>query len=159
MINELIIVNESGLALFYQNFIGKSPKDYQQIAAFFTALNTFAKSGGMNDEISLIAMENNIFRIFKKDNLNFIFNCRKKELNQKILNQLIIKIANEFIGRYKEKIDKFNGEIAVFDPFTEDIDKICDIKTKKSKKSSEILKNFLGLEDKKIDYKKVLDSL
>jgi hypothetical protein len=72
---------------------------------------------------------------------------------------MIKKIADAFMGRFEEEISAFNGKISVFDPFSENIDNICETKTKKSKKSSEILKNFLGLEDKKIDYKKVLNSL
>ncbi|MBD3227040.1 MAG: hypothetical protein GF329_02545 [Candidatus Lokiarchaeota archaeon] len=159
MINELIIVNESGLALFYQNLLGKIPKEYQQIAAFFTALNTFASAGAVNDEVKMISTEKSIFKIIKRDEFSFIFSCSKRKIDESKLNTTIRRIVEEFLNEFNKEINRFNGDISIFDSFSENIEKICNIKTKKPKKSSEILKNFLGINDKKIDYKKVLNSL
>jgi len=157
MIKELIIVNMAGIALFYQNFEKKDVENYQSIAAFFTALNSFAKES-VKDDLNMIQMGTDIFYFYSDQNLNCIIKCALKTVDEKRINELAKRIINQFKNKFSDEIENFEGAITIFDTFTEDLDDICQVKIKTKEKSSKILQNFLGL-DKQIDYKKVLDGL
>ncbi|MHA1232270.1 MAG: hypothetical protein ACTSRP_16725 [Candidatus Helarchaeota archaeon] len=157
LIKELIIINHSGIAIFYQNFVGEKDIDYQSIAGFFSALNTFANHS-INDKINSIVMGKEICYFVMKDDLYFIFRCAKKDFSEKQLKQKAEKVVNKFLQEYGDLLKDFKGNIACFNSFSEKLSDILEINTANLKPSSEILSNLIGL-NKTINYKKVLDSL
>ena len=156
MFKELIIVNNAGIGLFYQQFDRKI-EDHQSIAALFSALKTYAQMT-VGDELTCIVLGESTINIYNRDELNSIFRYNKNETTENRINLLAETIIDSFFNKYRNEITRFKGVIKCFDSFSDDLGEICQIKPKTTKKSSEILNDFLGL-NKKIDYKKVLNSL
>ncbi|MHA1268453.1 MAG: hypothetical protein ACTSPY_01580 [Candidatus Helarchaeota archaeon] len=156
-IRELIIVNDAGIAIFYQNFASDNNIDYQSIAVFFTALNTFANYS-INDKINSIVLGKKIYYFVRKDNLNFIFRCDKKDFSENVLKSKAEKVVVEFYNKFCDVLKEFDGNISCFNSFSDKLSEILGISNKNTKPSSEILSNLIGF-NKKVNYKKVLDSL
>jgi len=76
---------------------------------------------------------------------------------------ILEQIAKRFRNRFKDEIQKdgrFSGDVKVFDSFTDDLNKLLQIKSpnKEKNRSSELLQDLLGIK-KKINYKRVLANL
>ena len=77
----------------------------------------------------------------------------------------LIKLQQSFLDNFKDiicEIENFDGEVSQFDSFEDNVlnlfDKIKNKENKNMKKSSEFLKDLLGLK-KEVDYQKVLNNL
>jgi len=156
MINEFLVVDRSGIALFYFDAEGNG-KEHQRLASFFTALDIFVKEG-FKDSIKMIKLVNKIYYLYPKDNLIFIASILKTNFKEKLVEEFMSKVSEKFLKKFTSNITQFKKDISIFDSFIYDLQELIGKKIKIKKKSSEILKDFLGI-NKKINYKKVLDAL
>ena len=132
MIQELLIINKAGIALFYFNFLEKSRKkdNYQLIASFLDQIAHFTKLG-LKDDLGIIMMSNYFYSYYKhkKSNLLIIFKCDKSnyenpKIIKKSLDIVAKKISDNFFMKFKDEIEDFNGNISRFKSFTKTIEDI-----------------------------------
>ena len=132
MIQELLIINKAGIALFYHNFINKLKKqdNYQLIASFLDQIAHFTKFGLKND-LGLIKMNNFFFSFYKhhKSNHRIVLKCDQSNFeNPKVIKKSLDivskKLADNFYNHYKEDLDNFDGNISRFHSFTTVIEEI-----------------------------------
>jgi len=132
LIQELLIINKAGIALFYFNFLGKSKKkdNYQLIASFLDQIAHFTKLG-LKDDLGIIMMSNYFYSYYKhkKSNLLIIFKCDKSnyenpKIIKKSLDIVAKKISDNFFMKFKDEIEDFNGNISRFKSFTKTIEDI-----------------------------------
>ena len=132
MIQELLIINKAGIALFYFNFLEKSKKkdNYQLIASFLDQIAHFTKLG-LKDDLGIIMMSNYFYSYYKhkKSNLLIIFKCDKSnyenpKIIKKSLDIVAKKISDNFFMKFKDEIEDFNGNISRFKSFTKNIEDI-----------------------------------
>jgi hypothetical protein len=135
MIQELMIINKAGIALFYYDFSGNNIfKDQQSLASYFDLICRFTKNQ-FKESLKTISLDNSIFFFFThKSRLHIIFKCDNKKFDSKLLESLANKIIDNFITNYRNDLKDFNGEISNFHSFSHVLEKVIDSKEKDFKK-------------------------
>ncbi|GAI19648.1 unnamed protein product [marine sediment metagenome] len=135
MIQELMIINQAGIALFYHSFIiNEKIDDEQSIAGYFDVICRFTKQS-FKESLKTLELDSFIFFFYThKSNYHLVLKCKKKLFDKKILESVSEKIIDKFIEKYKEVLQDFNGEISHFTSFSEDIVKILASKFEEFKK-------------------------
>lgn len=132
MIQELLIINNAGIALFYHNFLKKDNKkdDYQLIASFLDQIAYFTKFG-LKNELELIKMNNYFLSFYKhnKSNHRIVLKCDQSNFDnskiiKKSLDLVAKKLGDNFYNRYKEELEHFDGNVSQFNSFTNTIEDI-----------------------------------
>ena len=136
MIQELIILNNDGIPVFYHNFLHKSDidEDYQLVASFLDQLSSFTKAS-LKKDLNTIVWEDLVFFFYthQKTDLRLIFKCENPQHYHLIDDLAIIKrpidtlskvILNKFHLEYKEDLEDFKGEVSQFKPFSKIINNL-----------------------------------
>ncbi|MHC1591086.1 MAG: hypothetical protein ACXQS8_03300 [Candidatus Helarchaeales archaeon] len=121
---------KSGVCLFYQPFVEKTI-DPQLIAGFLSAISSFGDT--FEQEAELKVLEYKKFKILMEETVP----CRyallfEGEMND-ALNELLKAFIGEFESKYRSHLEKFSGNISVFNLATEIIQNIFNIKPKPKK--------------------------
>ncbi|MFX1363313.1 MAG: hypothetical protein ACFFCE_18825 [Promethearchaeota archaeon] len=125
MIQELMIINQAGLAVFYHNFISdENVNDKQSIAGYFDVICRFTKQS-FKESLKILELDSFSFFFYThKSNYHLVLKCENKIFDKQLLESISEKIIDTFIKKYKEILQDFNGEISHFKPFSHQIIKI-----------------------------------
>ena len=125
MIQELMIINQAGLALFYHNFKNNDRiNDEQSLASYFDIICRFTKRN-FKESLRTLTLDSVIFFFYTHKSLyHLVLKCDKKKFNKKVLETLSESIINKFLEEYKDILEDFSGEISLFKSFSEEIRKL-----------------------------------
>ncbi|MBN1802951.1 MAG: hypothetical protein JW891_15690 [Candidatus Lokiarchaeota archaeon] len=134
-IQELLILNESGIALFHHRFSGdKNRLDIQLIASYFDLICRYVKNE-MNASLKSFTLENQMVFFFSHESgLHLVFICNNDRIDIDLLNLLADITIENFIVLFKNKLKNFNGEISIFKSFSEIVEDIIKAKMWRLKK-------------------------
>ncbi|MFX1448627.1 MAG: hypothetical protein ACFFCG_10895 [Promethearchaeota archaeon] len=143
LIQEIIILNNKGVPIFFHNFSGSSNKDsnYQVIASYFDQICRFTKYG-FNESLNTLKMDKSVFYFYTdpKSHFHLIFKCDSKidniELKKKLIDNIALRVFDKFLVKFKTELSNFNGNFSQFKSFSLEIDEIV--------KSAGFLRNFEG---------------
>ncbi|MFX1593391.1 MAG: hypothetical protein ACFFCL_11930 [Promethearchaeota archaeon] len=127
MIQELMITNEAGIALFYHNFINnENLEDEQSLAGYFDVICRFTKHS-FKESLRTLVLDSFIFYFYThKSNFSLILKCENIDFDKKKLEEISETIIIRFLSQYKDILDDFNGEISLFKSFSEQIIEILN---------------------------------
>ena len=131
MIQEIIILNDKGIPIFCHNFSGRSNEEcnYQIIGSYFDQICRFTKYR-FKESLSTLEMNKSVFyfKTHPKTNFHLIIKCDSKiyskKLKKKSIDSITVKIFENFLYKFKSELMSFNGNIAPFKSFSEDIDEM-----------------------------------
>ncbi len=125
MIQELMIINQAGLALFYYNFKKNDRiSDEQSLASYFDIICRFTRRN-FKESLRTLTLDSVIFFFHThKSQYHLVFKCDKQKFDKKVLETLSECIINKFLKEYKDILEDFNGEISIFKSFSEEIRKL-----------------------------------
>ena len=143
MIQEIIILNNKGVPIFFHNFSGSSDKDsdYQIIASYFDQICRFTKYG-FKESLNTLRMNKSVFYFYTEPKTHFhlIFKCESKvdnkKMKKKLIDNIAVRVLDKFLTKYKVELIDFNGNFSQFKSFSFDLDEI--IKSKSPLKAYEI---------------------
>lgn len=129
MIQELMIINKAGIALFYHNFIDVNKTDDQQsLASYFDLICRFTKHS-FKESLKILALDSFIFFFYThKSNYHLVFKCLNKELDKKLLEDTAESIIASFLTKFSKVLKDFNGEVSNFKSFAKIVQDIVSIK-------------------------------
>ncbi len=128
MIQEIIILNNTGIPIFCHNFSGSSNEDnnYQLIGSYFDQICRFTKYG-FKESLTTLKMKRSVFyfKTHPRTNFHLILKCDSKvdnkKLKKKSIDSIAAKIFDNFLVKFKSELINFNGNIAPFKSFSKDI--------------------------------------
>ncbi|NVM44893.1 MAG: hypothetical protein HWN79_08245 [Candidatus Lokiarchaeota archaeon] len=131
MIQEIIILNDKGVPIFFHNFSGSSYKEgeYQVIASYFDQICRFTKYG-FKESLNTLKMNKCVFYFYTepKSHFHLIFKCEskvdKKKLKKKLIDNIAVSVFDKFLVKYKKELINFNGNFSQFKSFSIEIDEI-----------------------------------
>ena len=139
MIQELMIINKAGIALFYHNFVDVNNFDDQQsLASYFDIICRFTKNS-FKESLKMLTLDSFIFFFYThKSNYHSVFKCLNKEINKKLLEDIAETIIDSFLTKYSKILKDFNGEISNFKSFAKIVQDIVSTKLTDFKKAVSI---------------------
>ncbi|MFW9999585.1 MAG: hypothetical protein ACFE9Q_06880 [Candidatus Hodarchaeota archaeon] len=134
MIQELMIINQAGIALFYHNFLNENRlNDEQSLASYFDIICRFTKRE-FKESLKMLTLDSLIFFFYThKSQYHLVLKFDNEELDKKQLETFSETIIENFLKNYNEVLKDFNGEISHFKSFSKDIMKILAAKFEKYK--------------------------
>ena len=143
MIQEIIILNDKGVPIFFHNFSGSSDKDsdYHVIASYFDQICRFTKYG-FKESLNTLKMNKSVFYFYTepKSNFHLILKCESKvdnkKLKKKVIDNIAMRVFDKFLVKFKRELVNFNGNFSQFKSFSFEIDEIV--------KSKGLLRNLEG---------------
>ena len=143
MIQEIIILNDKGVPIFFHNFSGSSDKDndYHVIASYFDQICRFTKYG-FKESLNTLKMNKSVFYFYTdpKSNFHLILKCESKvdnkKLKKKVIDNIAMSVFDKFLVKFKKELVNFNGNFSQFKNFSFEIDEIV--------KSKGFLRNLEG---------------
>ncbi|MFX0036185.1 MAG: hypothetical protein ACFE9I_11165 [Candidatus Hermodarchaeota archaeon] len=134
MIQELMIINQAGIALFYHNLINNERlDDKQSLASYFDIICRFTKKS-LKESLKILELDSFIFFFYThKSNYHLVLKCENKNFDKKLLESISEKIIEKFLKKHKEIIQDFNGEVSQFKSFSNHVIKILRNQFKSSK--------------------------
>ncbi|NVM18803.1 MAG: hypothetical protein HWN80_13895 [Candidatus Lokiarchaeota archaeon] len=143
MIQEIIILNDKGVPIFFHNFSGSSDKnsDYHLIASYFDQICRFTKYG-FKESLNTLKMNKSVFYFYTdpKSNFHLILKCESKvdnkKLKKKLIDNIAVRVFDKFLAKFKKELINFNGNFSQFKSFSFEIDEIV--------KSKGFLRNLEG---------------
>ena len=134
MIQEIIILSNDGIPLFYHDFLNNlsSDPDFQIIASYFDQICRFAKYG-FQESIDSLKLDKSIFYFHTHpySRVHLIIKCDIKtdssRSKRKILRLKADYILNQFVKKYQSSLENFDGNVTRFKSFSkvlEELDKI-----------------------------------
>jgi hypothetical protein len=157
LIKEILIINDGGIGLFYQNFEEQAKVDCQVMAGFLSAIQNFAQNCA-EDQLQAIVSDKDQYTFHNAKNYSVVIKASRK-VSVKTLEEKIAQLKQDFEAIYREYLERQEVNSEKYNGFEEVIMNVFEIKEKPKFKSSEIFNSLLGLENKKINFKKVLNSL
>ncbi|MFW9901563.1 MAG: hypothetical protein ACFFDY_09755 [Candidatus Thorarchaeota archaeon] len=129
MIQELMIIDQAGIALFYHNFIDDdSLEDEQTLASYFDIICRFTKRE-FKESLKFLALDSFIFFFYThKSQYHLVLKCVNEEIDKSKLEEVSETIIESFLKKHEEDLKDFNGEISHFKSFSKDIMHILDSK-------------------------------
>jgi hypothetical protein len=139
MIQELMMINQAGIALFYHNFVNNDKLDDEQsLAGYFDIICRFTKRE-FKESLKMLTLDSFIFFFYTHSSgFHLVLKCDNKEIDKKQLELFSESIIDKFLEKYKDILDHFNGEISLFKSFSKYIINILETKFKNLKKASYI---------------------
>ena len=136
MIQELMLINQAGIALFYHNFINReNTNDEQSLASYFDVICRFTKKS-FKESLKTLELDSFIFFFYThKSNYHLVLKCENKLFDKKKLESISEKIVDKFLEKYEDVLEDFNGEISNFKSFSNQINKILNNQSKDFKKA------------------------
>jgi len=125
MIQELMIINQAGLALFYHNFNDEDKVgDEQSLASYFDIICRFTKRN-FKESLRILILDSFIFFFFThKSQFHLVLKCKNGNYDKKALELISESILEKFLEKYSEILEDFNGEISQFRSFTAELTEI-----------------------------------
>jgi hypothetical protein len=121
MIQELMIINEAGIALFYHNFIDEKTDDEQSLASYFDIICRFTKQS-FKESLRTLMLDSFIFFFYThKSQYHLVLKCDNRDFDKKKLELISETIIERFLFLYEENLTNFNGEISHFKTFSEEL--------------------------------------
>jgi hypothetical protein len=110
MIQELMIINCAGIAIFHHNFIDSNDiGDQQSLASYFDIICKFTQQS-FKQSLRMITLDRLIFFFFTHhSNYHLVFKCDNKEFDRKLLEDVANRIADDFLIRYNERLRNFRN--------------------------------------------------
>ena len=135
MIQEIIILSNDGIPLFYHNFLDNfnSDPDFQIIASYFDQICRFAKYG-FQESIDSLKLKKSIFYFHTHpfSRVHLIIKCDIKtdssRSKRKILNLKANYILNQFVRKYKSSLENFDGNVTRFKSFSKELENLDKLK-------------------------------
>ncbi|MFW9784935.1 MAG: hypothetical protein ACFFFB_21825 [Candidatus Heimdallarchaeota archaeon] len=129
MIQELMVINNAGIALFYHNFINNEKKDdHQSLASYFDIICRFTKHS-FKESLRMLTLDSFIFYFYTHiSNYYLVLKCDNKRLNKDLLENIAETIIDNFLNEYEELLKDFNGEISSFNSFSQIVEHIVSLK-------------------------------
>jgi len=128
MIQELMIIDQAGIALFYHNFIDDSLEDEQTLASYFDIICRFTKRE-FKESLKFLALDSLIFFFYThKSQYHLILKCVNEEIDKSKLEEVSETIIESFLKKHEDDLKDFNGEISHFKSFSKEIKHILDSK-------------------------------
>jgi hypothetical protein len=136
LIQEIIILNNKGVPIFFHNFSGSSDKEnnYQIIASYFDQICRFTKYG-FKESLNTLKMNKSVFYFYTepKSHLHLIFKCESKvdnkKLKKKLIDNIAVRVFDKFVTKFNKELINFNGNFSQFKSFSLDIDDIIKSKS------------------------------
>ena len=130
MIREIMIINQSGIALFYHNFIkSERLEEEQSLASYFDIICRFTKRN-FKESLKTLTLDSYIFFFYTHSSrYHLVLKCVNKDIDKDLLESISEKILEEFLEKYRDDLISFNGEISIFQSFSEILLNILDLKT------------------------------
>jgi hypothetical protein len=126
MIQELIIINHAGIALFYHNFLNNDTLDDEQtLASYFDIICRFTKRE-FKESLKFLTLDSLIFFFYThKSQYHLVLKCDNEEIDKLELEEFSEIIIDKFLKDYHDVLVKdFNGEISLFKSFSKEIENI-----------------------------------
>ena len=125
MIQELMIINQAGIALYYYNFINEDKLDDEQsLASYFDVICRFTKQS-FKESLKTLELDSFIFFFYThKSNFHLVLKCENKSFDKGVLETISEKILEKFVKQYKGILQDFNGEVSHFKSFSNQVVKI-----------------------------------
>lgn len=135
MIQELMIINQAGIALFYHDFLNNNRLDDEQsLASYFDIICRFTKRE-FKESLKMLTLDSFIFFFYNHiSGFHLVLKCDNKEIDKKKLELFSEIIIDNFLKKYKDYLEDFNGEISKFKSFSNNIIQILDTKFKDFKR-------------------------
>ncbi len=118
MIQNFLIISETGDYLFSRDYEGKNHTDLSLLSGFISAIRNFAESIG-EGQIRTMVIASRKWLYTTKQNLIGICISDQEDSDDLIKMHFLIPLLNQFIDEYKEELFHHNGEYTVFDSFQE----------------------------------------
>jgi hypothetical protein len=142
MIQEIIILSNTGIPLFCYNFQENLSKEYkyQLIASYFDQICRFTKYG-FKESLNTLKMDKSLFYFYTHPYSHFhlIFKCEsgidEKKFKKKSIDKVAKQIFDKFLNKFRKELVNFNGNISCFKKFSKDIEEMLRTKG--------ILRNFV----------------
>jgi hypothetical protein len=133
MIQELMIINNAGIALFYHNFVDVNlTEDQQSLASYFDIICRFTKHN-FKESLKMLTLDSCIFFFYThKSNYHLVLKCDTKKIDKKLLEDIAENLLNTFLSLFKRSLEEFKGEISQFKPFSEIIERLVASKLDES---------------------------
>ncbi len=122
MIQELMIINQAGLALFYHNFKNIDRLyDEQSLASYFDIICRFTKQN-FKESLRLLMLDSFIFFFYThKSRFHLVLKCENGNYDKEMLESISERIIIKFLEKYNNFLKDFNGEISHFKSFTTEL--------------------------------------
>jgi len=135
LIQEIIILNNTGIPIFCHNFSGSSNEDnnYQLIGSYFDQICRFTKYG-FKESLTTLKMKKSVFyfKTHPKTNFHLIVKCDSKidnkKLKKKLIDNIVVKIFDNFFFKFKSELMNFNGNITPFKSFSKELNEMINPK-------------------------------
>lgn len=129
MIQELMIINKAGIALYYHNFVDVNLIDDQQsLASYFDIICRFTKNN-FKESLKMLTLDSFVFFFYThKSNYHLVLKCGNKEINKNLLEDIAESILTAFLTEFKNSLEDFKGEISEFKPFSEIVESLVSSK-------------------------------
>ncbi|UCD01213.1 MAG: hypothetical protein JSV23_10065 [Promethearchaeota archaeon] len=136
MIQELMIINQAGIALFYHDFLNNNRLDDEQsLASYFDIICRFTKRE-FKESLKMLTLDSFIFFFFNHSSgFHLVLKCDNKDIDKRQLESFSETIIDDFLLRYKGILKDFNGEISQFKSYSTYIIQFLDTKFKNFKKT------------------------
>jgi len=136
MIQELMIINQAGIALFYHDFLNNNRLDDEQsLASYFDIICRFTKRE-FKESLKMLTLDSFIFFFYNhRSGFHLVLKCDNKDIDKKWLELFSEAIIDNFLEKYRDILKDFNGEISLFKSFSNLIMEILDTKFKDIKKA------------------------
>jgi small GTP-binding protein len=121
MIHNVYIIKKSGECLLSKSYGSKS-LDEGLISGFLSALQSFV-SEVSGDAIKVIRTGNIKFIYGVGQDLIFVFSTSEDE-DDKLIQEKITALRDNFIGKYGDSLDDWDGSTVAFEKFQEEVDKV-----------------------------------
>ncbi len=116
MIQNFLIISETGDFLFSRDYEGKNHTDLSLLSGFISAIRNFAESIG-EGQIRTMVIANRKWLYTTKQELIGICISDQEDSDDLIKMHFLIPLLNQFIEEYKDH--NHNGEYTVYDSFQE----------------------------------------
>ncbi|MFX1383257.1 MAG: hypothetical protein ACFFBP_12520 [Promethearchaeota archaeon] len=128
MIQEILILNKAGIALFYHSFTDRKILDIQIVASFIDLICRFTR-GNLNVSLkSFTLKDRKIIFYSHKSGYHVVFICKIKPYKEKLFKNLADILIKKFLNLYKNELKDFNGEISTFRSFSQIVEQTINPK-------------------------------
>ncbi len=129
-----MIIDQAGIALFYQNLVDNEILDDEQtLASYFDIICKFTKRE-FKESLKFITLDRSIFFFYThKSQYHLVLKCDNENIDKKQLEKFSETIIENFLKNYEDILKDFNGEISHFKSFSKEIMNILASKYEKFK--------------------------
>jgi hypothetical protein len=129
MIQELLIINQAGLALFYHNFNDNDTMDDEQsLASYFDIICRFTKRN-FNESLRILILDSFIFFFYTHETqFHLVLKCKNGNYDKEVLEIISESVIEKFLKKFSYCLEDFNGEISQFKSFATELTEITSSK-------------------------------